>query len=88
MGEYFTGVGELIASLLILIPRTAWIGGLLTIGLMAGAILMHLAFLGISVMDDGGQLFGYACIALIAGAYVMYHDRDVVKTDLSRFKKS
>ncbi len=44
-GRYSVGAGELIASILILIPRTAWIGGSMAAGLMAGAIMMHVIFL-------------------------------------------
>jgi len=53
------GIGslELIASILILIPRTTGFGALLAIGLMAGALFFHLTKLGIVVQNDGGQLF-------------------------------
>ncbi|MEJ0104489.1 MAG: hypothetical protein WDO19_18830 [Bacteroidota bacterium] len=48
---------ELIASILILIPRTTGYGALLGLGIMGGAILSHLVVLGIQVQGDGGQLF-------------------------------
>lgn len=85
-GRIGVGIGELMASVLILLPRTVWIGGLLTIGLMIGAIAMHLTILGVVVFDDGGQLFIYACLAFLSGAYVLVHDKDVVKSDLGRLK--
>src|SRR4051812_33724574 len=59
-GRISSGVIELIASVLLLIPRTAWAGALLALGTMAGAILTHLTILGISVMNDGGLLFALA----------------------------
>jgi uncharacterized membrane protein YphA (DoxX/SURF4 family) len=75
-GRYAVGLGELIASLLIIIPRASWIGGLIAVGLMTGAITMHLFILGIVVFDDGGQLFIYAITVFICGAYNLWVDRD------------
>ena len=42
-----TGVLELIASILIFIPKTTWIGALLAVGIMFGAILSHITILGV-----------------------------------------
>ena len=61
-GRIGTGIGELIASILILIPATTAFGALLGLGLMSGAIFFHLTRLGIVVMDDSGQLFTYAML--------------------------
>ena len=60
-GRIGSGVAELIASLLILFPRTTWIGAILALGVMGGAIMSHLTVLGIDVMGDHGLLF---CLAL------------------------
>lgn len=65
-GRIGIGVLELIASILILIPRTTAFGALLAIGLMSGAIFIHLTQLGIEVQGDSGQLFIYALIVLIS----------------------
>jgi uncharacterized membrane protein YphA (DoxX/SURF4 family) len=65
-GRIGIGIMELIASVLILFPRTTSLGALLGIGLMCGALFFHLTKLGIVVMDDGGQLFIYALLVLIA----------------------
>ncbi len=81
-GRYGVGVFELIASIFILIPRTAWLGGLLTTGLMLGAISMHFLFLGIEVQGDGGQLFAYAIIALVCGGFVAIRDRKQILSTL------
>jgi hypothetical protein len=67
-GRIGTGMLELIASLLILYPKTTFFGSVLAIGLMAGAIFVHLIKLGISVKNDGGQLFIYALLVLISSA--------------------
>lgn len=63
-GRIGVGVLELIASLLILVPATTLFGALLATGLMAGATFFHLTKLGITVQNDGGQLFIYALVVL------------------------
>jgi putative oxidoreductase len=70
-GRIGSGVLELIASILLLIPATAPLGAILTIGVMAGAIVSHLVILGIEVMGDGGLLFGLALAALIGSTIVL-----------------
>lgn len=64
-GRYGSGVAELIASILLLIPRTVWIGALLGLGVISGAILSHLTILGIDVQGDGGLLFGLALVVFV-----------------------
>src|SRR5688572_30639208 len=51
-GRIGIGVLELIASILILYPRTTAFGAILGVGLMAGAIFFHLTKLGIEVQGD------------------------------------
>jgi hypothetical protein len=70
-GRITSGVLELIASLLLIVPATASIGAILTIGVMAGAILSHLVVLGIDVKGDGGLLFGLALTAFVGSAIVL-----------------
>jgi uncharacterized membrane protein YphA (DoxX/SURF4 family) len=63
-GRIGTGVLELIASVLILFPRTTGWGATLGLGLMSGAIFFHLTILGIEV-DGDAILFMYALITFI-----------------------
>ena len=56
-GRIGSGIFELIASILILIPRTTLLGAVLGMGVMAGAIVSHLFILGIDVQNDGGLPF-------------------------------
>jgi hypothetical protein len=70
-GRIGSGVVELIASLLLIVPVTASLGAILTMGVMAGAILSHLVVLGIEVKGDGGLLFGLALTAFIGSAIVL-----------------
>lgn len=64
-GRIGTGVIELIAGILLLLPATVFIGAFLGIGLMSGAILSHLTIIGISSGDDGGQLFIMAILVWV-----------------------
>jgi uncharacterized membrane protein YphA (DoxX/SURF4 family) len=70
-GRIGSGVIELIASLLLLIPAVAPIGAALAMASMAGAILTHLTLLGIEVKGDGGLLFALALTAFAGSAIVL-----------------
>ena len=70
-GRIGSGVIELIASILLLVPSTVTLGAVLTLGTMAGAILTHLTVLGIEVKGDGGLLFGLALTAFTSSAIVL-----------------
>ncbi len=64
-GRIGSGVVELIASILLLIPRTSWLGALLALATISGAIFFHLTSLGIEVKEDGGTLFIMALIVFV-----------------------
>jgi uncharacterized membrane protein YphA (DoxX/SURF4 family) len=88
-GRIGSGVLELIASILILYPRTTFFGAALGIGLMGGAIFFHLTKLGISVRDDGGQLFIYALLVFISCVILLFIYRGEINNILKLiFKKS
>ena len=74
-GRIGTGVMELIASVLLLIPATTFLGALLGAGLMSGALFFHLTKLGIVVQDDHGQLFIYALLVLVSCLILLYFSR-------------
>jgi hypothetical protein len=84
-GRIGAGILELIASLLILIPRTALVGALLAFGTVLGAIASHVFVLGIEVQNDGGTLFALALITAIASLFLIYNDRNKI-ADLLKFK--
>ena len=71
-GRIGIGILELIAGILLLIPKTVWAGALLTLGLIGGAIIMHLTKLGIEVKNDGGLLFITAIITFLLSVIVLY----------------
>ena len=87
-GRIGTGVIELIAGILILIPATALIGAALSLGLMAGAIASHLFVIGIESDNDGGQLFMLAIIVLALSLVVLAIRRKEIPVWLARLKKS
>lgn len=71
-GRLGIGVLELIAGILLLIPKTVWAGALLTLGLIGGAIFMHLTLLGIEVNNDKGVLFITAVVTFLLSAIILY----------------
>ncbi|MBP9082298.1 MAG: DoxX family protein [Bacteroidia bacterium] len=74
-GRILSGMLELIAGILLLIPGKTLYGAILGAGVMAGAIMSHLKILGIEVMGDGGQLFIYALITFVCCALLVYINR-------------
>ncbi|HEX5003193.1 MAG TPA: DoxX family protein [Bacteroidia bacterium] len=84
-GRIASGIAELVASILLLIPSTRPAGGLLGMGIMAGAILSHLLVLGIEVMNDGGQLFIYAIVTFTCCSVIVVMNRGVILNRI--FKK-
>jgi uncharacterized membrane protein YphA (DoxX/SURF4 family) len=82
-GRIGSGILELIAALLLLYPRTTFIGAALGMGLMAGAIFFHLTKLGISVQGDGGLLFIYALLVFISCGILLF----IQKKKLTGFLK-
>ncbi len=86
-GRIGTGVIELIASILILISSTVWLGSILAIGLMAGAIASHILIIGI-MRDDGGQLFLYAVIVLVCALFSFWKSKSQVPAPIKKFLPS
>jgi uncharacterized membrane protein YphA (DoxX/SURF4 family) len=70
-GRLATGVLELVASVLILYPRTTGYGAVLGLGLMSGAIFFHLTILGVDVGGDY-LLFIYAVIVFICCLFLVF----------------
>lgn len=77
-GRIGSGVVELIAAILILTPRFTWLGSLMAIGVMAGAIFSHLTVLGIEVQGDKGLLFALALIVFVCStANLLLHRSEI-----------
>jgi putative oxidoreductase len=88
-GRIGTGVIELIAGILLLIPTTVFTGALLGVGLMCGAILSHLMVIGIQSQGDGGQLFMLAIVVLACCiSILLLHKQQGILLYNKVFKKS
>lgn len=72
IGRIGIGIIELIAGILLLIPKTVWAGATITIGVIGGAIMMHLTQLGIEVKNDGGVLFYTAIATFLLSLSILY----------------
>lgn len=83
-GRIGIGIVELIAGILLLIPKTVWAGATLSLGVIGGAIMMHLTQLGIEVKGDGGVLFYTAVITFVLSAIILFiHKKDIPFLKLS-----
>ena len=79
-GRLGSGVGELVASVLLLLPQTQLIGALMALGIISGAILSHIFVLGIVVQGDGGLLFALALtVFACASGILLLQFKDIVK---------
>jgi uncharacterized membrane protein YphA (DoxX/SURF4 family) len=74
-GRIGIGVLELFAAILILVPHTIWVGSLLSIGIISGAIFLHLTQLGIEINNDGGSLFYMAVSICILSCLIFWNER-------------
>lgn len=73
-GRIGTGIIELIASILLLIPKKSFYGAILGVGTMLGAILSHIFILNIEINQDHGSLFLMACVTFTCCCYVLITD--------------
>jgi len=74
-GRIGIGVLELIAAILLFIPKTIWLGALLSLGIISGAIFSHLTKLGIEVNGDGGIVFYMAVVVFVLSAVILLKNR-------------
>ncbi len=72
VGRIGSGIVELIAAVLLFVPRFNWLGAGLAAGVMLGAIGSHLTVLGIEVMGDGGLLFSLACVVFVCAMFILW----------------
>jgi hypothetical protein len=72
-GRIGSGVAELIASILLLMPGTVVYGAVLSLGVISGAIVAHLTQLGIALpaVGDNGELFALAVIVFVCSGLVL-----------------
>lgn len=74
-GRIGSGIVELIAAVLLLIPKTTLFGAIIGCGVMVGAVLSHLFVLGIEVKNDGGELFILAVVTLLSCVILVFKNK-------------
>ena len=86
-GRIGSGVVELIASILLVIPATVTLGALLSLIVISGAIVGHLTKLGIALpeVDDHGELFALAVVVFVASATILFIRRTEIPVIGSKF---
>jgi len=82
-GRIGTGVVELIAAVLILIPRFTGYGAILGLIMMTGAIYFHLTKIGI-YFDGDPVLFIYAVVTFVCCAILIFIYKDQLEKQLKR----
>jgi hypothetical protein len=77
-GRIGSGVAELIASILLLLPQTVVFGAIMSLGVISGAIYFHLTKLGIALpaVDDHGELFALAVTVFVCSVAVLIMHRE------------
>jgi len=76
-GRIGVGIIELLAVMLLLIPRTKAIGALLALGNLAGAVIAHLTILGIEIGGDA-SLFGIAIAGFTVSLFLVFFYKDAL----------
>jgi len=75
----FVASMEIVAAILVLIPRTQGPGGLFAAGIMGGAIVFHLFTpLGVDPFEDGAKLFKEACFTFTMGLLLAWLQREQI----------
>jgi putative oxidoreductase len=76
-GRIGSGIAELIASVLLLLPQTVVFGAIMSLGVISGAIFFHLTKLGIALplVDDHGELFALAVVVFVCSLVVLIMHR-------------
>ena len=73
-GRIGSGVVELIASILLVIPATITVGAIIALVTISGAIFFHLTKLGIALpaVNDRGELFTLAVVVFLVSLAILF----------------
>jgi uncharacterized membrane protein YphA (DoxX/SURF4 family) len=82
-GRIGTGIIELIAAILLLIPRFTGYGAILGLIMMTGALYFHLTKIGVYFDGDAG-LFTYALITFVCCAILIFVYKKQLENKLKR----
>ncbi|EMO52331.1 DoxX family protein [Leptospira noguchii] len=83
-GRIGTGILEFVVSILLFIPGWNWLGSLLGLGLMSGAILSHVFVIGIEQENDGGLLFFIALSNAVICTLLLWQEKETLTTILRK----
>jgi len=84
-GRYASGFVELLAGLLLLVPRLNWLGALLGAMVMSIALYVHFWVLGVEIMGDGGAMFYLASSVWVCCMAVLWIRRGEMVQVISRW---
>ena len=86
-GRIGSGVFELIASVLLLIPATVLPGAAMATAATGGAIFFHLTKLGVALtpVGDHGELFSLAVVVTLCAAMLLRMHRQELPALIRRF---
>lgn len=76
-GRYAVAGLEILAIVLLLIPKTAWRGATLGLVLMLGAIVVHIITNEFAVLGDGGLMFASAVIVFFCCISILVYQADM-----------
>jgi putative oxidoreductase len=73
-GRIGSGVVELIASIMLMIPATVTVGAIIALVTISGAIFFHLTKLGIALpaVNDRGELFALAVVVFVVSLAILF----------------
>ena len=73
-GRIGSGVVELIASIMLVIPATITVGAIISLVTISGAIFFHLTKLGIALpaVNDHGELFTLAIVVFLVSLAILF----------------
>jgi uncharacterized membrane protein YphA (DoxX/SURF4 family) len=73
-GRIGSGVVELIASIMLMIPATVTVGAIIALVTISGAIFFHLTKLGIALpaVNDRGELFTLAVVVFLVSLAILF----------------
>jgi hypothetical protein len=73
-GRIGSGVVELIASVMLVIPATVTVGAIIALVTISGAIFFHLTKLGIALpaVNDRGELFALAVVVFVVSLAILF----------------
>ena len=84
-GRIGIGILELMTAILLLIRKTVWLGSVLSLGIIGGALLSHLTILGIEVNNDNGFLFYIGLIVFVLSLLLLITERKNIPIVGSKF---